>query len=104
VGIFVVLVPAITGPTSNGFGFNAVLLLIAIGVFATIGQLLSTDSYKYMPIATGSIIVMIAPLMNCIAGVLFFHEKLSPQAIAGCAIVLGSTWLALWKKGWEPQA
>jgi drug/metabolite transporter (DMT)-like permease len=97
VGLWIVLIPASVEPGS--ISLTASLVLVAIGIFATVGQLLSTDSYKYLPIATGSALVMVSPLLNCIAGILLFHERLTVQSAIGAGIVLLSATTALWRPG-----
>jgi drug/metabolite transporter (DMT)-like permease len=96
VGLWIVLIPASIDTGSINLGTS--LILVAIGVFATVGQLLSTDSYKYLPIATCSALVMVSPLLNCIAGMALFNERLTMQTGIGATIVVLSTTIALWKK------
>lgn len=96
VGLWIVLIPASIDTGSIDLG--ASLILVAIGVLATVGQLLSTDSYKYLPIATCSALVMVSPLLNCIAGMALFNERLTMQTGIGATIVVLSTAIALWKK------
>jgi drug/metabolite transporter (DMT)-like permease len=95
VGLWIVLIPATVdaGPVT----VNTSLILVAIGVFATVGQLLSTDSYRYLPIATCSALVMALPLFTCIAGTVLFHERLGVRGYIGAGIVLLSTTVALYK-------
>lgn len=97
VGSFIVFVPA--SITATAVPPGALIALLFIGVLATIGQLLSTDSYRYLSVATGSILVMTTPVFNCIAGLLFFHEPLSLQSGIGAAVILGSSAGLLLDKG-----
>jgi drug/metabolite transporter (DMT)-like permease len=65
-------------------------LLVAIGITATIGQLLSTEAYRYVQVPTGSLLGMLVPVMNYFVGVMVFNEVISWRSIIGTAAVLGS--------------
>jgi drug/metabolite transporter (DMT)-like permease len=88
IGLWIVVVPANVVPCS--IGFSGGLLLVAIGVTATIGQLLSTEAYRYVQIPTGSLLGMLVPVMNYFVGVMVFGEAISWRSIIGTAAVLGS--------------
>jgi drug/metabolite transporter (DMT)-like permease len=88
IGLWIVVVPANVVPCS--IGFSGGLLLVAIGVTATIGQLLSTEAYRYVQIPTGSLLGMLVPVMNYFVGVMVFGESISWRSIIGTAAVLGS--------------
>jgi drug/metabolite transporter (DMT)-like permease len=88
IGLWVVVVPANIVPCS--IGFYGVLFLIAIGVTATAGQLLSTEAYRYVEIATGSLLGMLLPVMNYFIGVTVFGESFSWQSFIGSSTVVGS--------------
>lgn len=88
IGLWVVVVPANLVPCS--IGFSGGLLLVAIGVTATIGQLLSTEAYRYLQVATGSLLGMLLPVINYFIGVVIFHEMISWRSIVGSAAVIGS--------------
>jgi drug/metabolite transporter (DMT)-like permease len=95
IGFWIVLIPA--SIDTGSISLNASLVLVAIGICATVGQLLSTDSYRYLSIATGSALVMIMPLLTSFAGMALFHERLGVQGYIGAAIVIASMAGALWK-------
>lgn len=86
IGTCIVFVPASshTGMISSA----SLLVLIAMGVLATAGQLLSTSSYKYINVSTGSLIVMTTPVFNAVAGIVFFHEAFTLQMVIGATIVM----------------
>jgi len=88
IGLWVVVVPANVVPCSIGVfgGF----LLVAIGVTATIGQLLSTEAYRYVQVPTGSLLQMLVPVLNYFVGVMVFDEAISWRSIIGTAAVLSS--------------
>ncbi len=95
IGLWIVVVPANIVPCS--IGFYGVLLLLAIGVTATAGQLLSTEAYRYVEIATGSLLGMILPVMNYFIGVTIFGESFSWQSFIGSSTVIGSCVIVLLK-------
>jgi drug/metabolite transporter (DMT)-like permease len=97
VGAFIVFVPA--SITASALPPGALAALLLIGILATVGQLLSTDSYRYLSVASGSILVMTTPVLNCIAGLLFFHEPMSLQSGIGAVVILGSSAGLLLDKG-----
>ena len=64
------------------------LILLAIGVTATVAQLMMTYAYKHVPATQGSILAFLVPVLNVILGVVVFHETMQPLALAGSLIVL----------------
>ena len=88
IGLWVVAVPANIVPCA--IGFSGGFLLITIGIASTIGQLLSTEGYKYLSVATGSLLGMLVPVLNYIVGVLLFDETFSIRSAFGTSIVIGS--------------
>jgi drug/metabolite transporter (DMT)-like permease len=95
IGLWIVVVPANVVPCS--IGFSGGLLLVAIGITATIGQLLSTEAYRYVQVPTGSLLGMLVPVMNYFVGVMVFNEVISWRSVIGTAAVLGSCVVVLLK-------
>lgn len=95
VGLWIVVVPANLVPCS--IGFSGGLLLVAIGVTATIGQLLVTEAYRYVQIPTGSLLGMLVPVMNYFIGVIIFSEFVSWRSIIGSVTILGACVVVLIK-------
>jgi drug/metabolite transporter (DMT)-like permease len=95
IGLWIVVVPANVVPCS--IGFSGGLLLVAIGITATIGQLLSTEAYRYVQVPTGSLFGMLVPVMNYFVGVMLFNEVVSWRSVIGTAAVLGSCVVVLLK-------
>lgn len=95
VGMWIVVVPANLVPCS--IGFSGGLLLVAIGITATIGQLFMTEAYRYVLIPTGSLLGMLVPVINYFIGVLIFGEFISWRSIIGSATVLGACVVVLMK-------
>jgi drug/metabolite transporter (DMT)-like permease len=96
VGLWIVLIPA--SVDTGNISLSSSMILVAIGLLATAGQLLSTDSYRYMTVSNGSLFVMVSPILSCLAGILLFHEQATLQTLAGAGMVLGSAGFALWEK------
>jgi Integral membrane protein DUF6. len=86
VGLWLMIIPANLVPRAIGY-FGGILLL-GIGIFATIGQLLLTEGYRYLSVTTGSLLSMLVPVLNFFAGVVVFHEHLSLWAIVGSMLIL----------------
>jgi drug/metabolite transporter (DMT)-like permease len=95
IGLWVVAVPANVVPCS--IGLSGGLLLVAIGISATIGQLLSTEGIRYLDVSTGSLLGMLVPVINYFVGVIIFHETVSWQSIVGSVTVLGACVVVLMK-------
>jgi drug/metabolite transporter (DMT)-like permease len=89
VGSLVVFIPASMAPVHIVPGTLGILL--TIGVLSTVGQLLMTSGYRHISVATGSLLVMTAPVLNCMAGKLLFHEPFSLLMAAGAVVILGSS-------------
>jgi drug/metabolite transporter (DMT)-like permease len=95
IGLWIVVVPANVVPCS--IGLSGGILLVAIGVTATIGQLLSTEAYRYVDISTGSLLGMLVPVINSIVGVTVFGEFVSWKSIIGTAMVIGACIIVIMK-------
>jgi len=95
IGLWIVVVPANTVPCSIGLGGG--LLLVAIGISSAVGQLLSTEGYRHLPVLTGSLLGMLVPVLNYVMGVIVFSEPVSARSVIGSATVLGSCVIVLAK-------
>ena len=85
-----------TATSSFSFAPLMWIVLLAIGVLATIAQLLMTYAYKHVPATEGSLLAFLVPVLNVFLGVIVFGETMTPLAIAGSIVVLAScTWVAL---------
>ena len=74
---------------------SAGLILLAIGIAASGGQLMMTYAYRHLPVSTGSLIGMLVPVCNVAIGVIVFNETISTRGITGILIVLISCSLVL---------
>lgn len=95
IGLWIVIVPANIVPCS--IGISGGLLLVAIGVASSVGQLLSTEGFRYVQVATGSLLGMLVPVLNYFLGVVAFGEVISWRSIVGSVTVLGSCVVVLLK-------
>jgi drug/metabolite transporter (DMT)-like permease len=95
IGLWIVVVPANVIPCS--IGLSGGLLLVAIGITATLGQLLSTEGIRYLDVSTGSLLGMLVPVVNYIVGVTVFGEFVSSRSIIGSAMVIGACVIVLMK-------
>lgn len=77
-----------TAVSSFGFARFEWLILVAIGLVATIAQLAMTWAYKHVPATEGSLLAFLTPVLNVLLGVLVFGELMKPMTLAGSALVL----------------
>lgn len=97
IGACIVFVPA--SSHTSMISATSLVILVVMGVLATAGQLLSTNSYKYINVSTGSLIVLTTPVFNAIAGVIFFHETFTMQMALGAIIVMVSLGVMVMEMG-----
>ncbi len=88
VGFWMFLVPS--GATQAKGDVSELLLLVLVGVVATIGQLFMTEGYKYVNVATGSLLQSMVPVFNLFSGWLIFHEQFSTVEMVGSLVIVGS--------------
>ena len=88
VGMWLVLGPSLS--SEGPVGLNGVFILLGIGVTVTIGQLLMTEGFKYVPVKTGSLLLMLEPALCYVAGVAIFSERLTISRAFGSVLVIGA--------------
>jgi drug/metabolite transporter (DMT)-like permease len=88
VGFWMFLVPS--GATQAEGNMTELLLLVLVGVVATIGQLFMTEGYKYVNVATGSLLQSMVPVFNLFSGWLIFHEQFSTVEMLGAFVIVSS--------------
>jgi drug/metabolite transporter (DMT)-like permease len=86
IGFWIVLVPATLG--SARIALSTVLILIGIGLLATVAQLLMTWSFAYVTIASGSLLSLLTPTLNVVLGVFLFRESLTVLEAIGTGLIL----------------
>ncbi len=77
-----------TATSSFAFAGFEWLILLAIGIVATVAQLTMTWAYKHVPATEGSLLAFLTPVLNVLLGVLAFGEVMKPMTVAGSAVVL----------------
>jgi len=87
-GLLIVAAPAAT--KNFDFDLRGWMLLLAIGMFATAGQLVMTFAFKFVPATQGSIFSFCTPVLNVVAGACLFHEAMPVRSWMGSALVIGA--------------
>ena len=77
-----------TAVSSFAFAGLEWLILLAIGIVATVAQLTMTWAYKHVRATEGSLLAFLTPVLNVLLGVLVFGELMKPMTLAGSAVVL----------------
>jgi len=77
-----------TASSSFSFAGAMWLILLAIGIVATVAQLAMTWAYKHVPATEGSLLAFLTPVLNVLLGVIVFGELMKPMTLVGSAIVL----------------
>lgn len=92
-GLVIVSAPALIGP----WDISSVqwLYISGIGLGATIGQLLMTQGFRYVPVRIGSLFALLYPVFAYVAGVLIFGERISITAVLGAVLVIGACCMVL---------
>ncbi len=88
VGFWMFLIPS--GATQAKGNLTELLLLVLVGVVATIGQLFMTEGYRYVNVATGSLLQSLVPVFNLLSGWLIFHEQFTPTEMTGAFVIVSS--------------
>ena len=85
-GLLVVGWPTAT----SSFAFAGVewLILLGIGLVATVAQLTMTWAYKHVPATEGSLLAFLTPVLNVLLGIAVFGEQMRASTLAGSALVL----------------
>lgn len=88
VGFWMFIVPS--GATQAKGNMTELLLLMLVGIVATIGQLFMTEGYRYVNVATGSLLQSMVPVFNLISGWLIFHELFTTIELTGAFVIVSS--------------
>jgi len=88
VGFWMFLIPS--GTTQAKGNLTELLLLVLVGIIATIGQLFMTEGYRYVNIATGSMLQSMVPVFNLLSGWLIFHEQFTTIEMSGAFVIVSS--------------
>ncbi len=77
------------------------LLMMLAGVFAALGQIAMTHSFRDLSVAEGSLLQMLVPLGIAVGGVVFFHERFAPHELIGASLILAGTVFAIESPPWR---
>ncbi|MBW7991401.1 MAG: DMT family transporter [Planctomycetes bacterium] len=88
VGMWLLIGPALS--SKEAVDFKGIFLLLGLGTSITIGQLLMTEGFKYVPVKTGSLLMMLETVLCYIAGVAIFSEPLTWSCLLGSVLVIGA--------------
>jgi len=91
VGFWMFLIPS--GVTQSKGNLNELLLLVLVGIVATIGQLFMTEGYRYVNVATGSLLQSMVPVFNLLSGWFIFHEQFNTIEMTGAFIIVSSCFI-----------
>jgi len=86
IGFWMFLIPS--GATQAKGNLTELFLLVLVGVVATIGQLFMTEGYRYVNVATGSLLQSMVPVFNLLSGWLIFQEQLTTIELTGAFIIV----------------
>ncbi|UCF42332.1 MAG: DMT family transporter [Planctomycetota bacterium] len=93
VGMWLVVGPAFS--SEGTIGLNGVFILLGIGATVSVGQLLMTEGFKYVPVKTGTLLLMLDPVLCYTAGVVIFGEPLTLSRVLGALLVIGACLVVL---------
>ena len=68
-----------------GRGWHLILL---VGIIASVGQIIMTYAYKYVPATQAGLVAMLTPVFNMVVAISLFKEELTGIEIAGAVLVL----------------
>lgn len=96
IGMWLVIGPAMR--CEETIDFRGVFILLGLGVSISIGQLLMTEGFKYVPVKTGSVLMMLETVLCCIAGVVIFGEIYTWSSLLGSVLVIGACAVVLLRR------
>jgi drug/metabolite transporter (DMT)-like permease len=97
IGFLIAVFPANAGTSQIGMRDGMILALI--GITATVGQLMMTQSYKHLPVRMGATLAMLEPVFCYLAGVVLFGELFTAKSIIGTLLIIGSCVAAVLHEG-----
>jgi drug/metabolite transporter (DMT)-like permease len=77
-----------TATSSFSFAASQWIILLGIGIVATVAQLTMTWAYKHVSATEGSLMAFLTPVLNVFLGVIVFGEHMGALTVVGSAIVL----------------
>ena len=93
IGAMMFIVPA--GLGSFSIGRFEIIILLAIGIIAAVGQLIMTQGFRYLPVKIASVLAISELIFNYTAGIFIFEESFTLRALIGSVLIFGACLLAL---------
>lgn len=90
-GLMIGCGPAVLQHSTPSHGSAGITPLILSGILASVGQLMMTFGYKYLPVTEGSLMALCAPVSIMAGGILFFSEPCSGSQLAGAGLILSAS-------------
>lgn len=101
-GLLIGAGPALLQQNGEHTGTVSISAMLLSGMMASIGQLLMTFGYKYLPVTEGGLIALCAPVTIMAGGILFFGEPCSGAQVAGAGLILSASILTARLKPGSP--
>ena len=91
-GMLSTLALRLSGQTGglHGHTLRGILLLLAVGVLATVAQLLMTAAYSRGKTLVNAALQYLGIVFSFVYGVLLFHDAVTPWALSGMALIIGA--------------
>ncbi len=88
IGFWLFLIPS--GLHQGQGNSSDLVILLAIGLVATLGQLFMTEGYRYVNVATGSLFQLLVPVFNILLAYFLFGEEFNAHETTGTFIIIAS--------------
>ncbi|MDX9881261.1 MAG: DMT family transporter [Prolixibacteraceae bacterium] len=88
IGFWLFLIPS--GLHQGQGNSSDLIILLAIGLVATLGQLFMTEGYRYVNVATGSLFQLLVPVLNLLMAYFIFGEEFNTKESIGAIIIIAS--------------
>jgi drug/metabolite transporter (DMT)-like permease len=96
IGMWLVIGPALG--SEEAVDLKGIFILLGIGGSITIGQLLMTEGFKYVPVKIGSLLMMLETVLCYAAGIVIFSEPLTWSILLGSVLVIGACSVVLMRR------
>jgi drug/metabolite transporter (DMT)-like permease len=96
VGMWLLIGPALG--SKEAVDLKGIFILLGIGGSITIGQLLMTEGFRYVPVKIGSLLMMLETVLCYIAGVVIFSEPLNWSRLLGSVLIIGACSVVLTRR------
>lgn len=76
----------------------AVGVLVVAGILVSAGQIALTESFQVLPVARGSAIQLLLPVLTCAGAWLCLGERFTWVELAGALVAVAATWRAVQRR------